>query len=44
MAHTIRFSIFTLSAGLAGLAFFTLHSLWAWGAPVAIFVAGSLLA
>ena len=44
MAQTIRFAIFVLSACCAGLAFFSLPSFWAWAAPVAIFVAGSLLA
>ncbi|MDG4902437.1 MULTISPECIES: hypothetical protein [unclassified Mesorhizobium] len=44
MAKTIRFAIFMLSACSAGLAFFTLHSFWAWAAPIAIFIAGSLLA
>ncbi|MDX8464834.1 hypothetical protein RFM26_03950 [Mesorhizobium sp. VK23B] len=44
MAQTIRFAIFVLSACCAGLAFFTLHSFWAWAAPIAIFIAGSLLA
>ncbi|CDX11657.1 conserved exported hypothetical protein [Mesorhizobium sp. ORS 3324] len=44
MTQAIRSAIFALSAGLAGLAFFTLHSFWAWVAPAAIFMAGSLLA
>ncbi|WFP73825.1 hypothetical protein [Mesorhizobium sp. WSM4906] len=44
MAQTIRFAIFVVSAALAGLAFFALHSFWAWAAPIALFIAGSLLA
>ncbi|SFO81285.1 hypothetical protein SAMN03159463_03049 [Mesorhizobium sp. NFR06] len=44
MAQTIRFAIFALSACCAGLAFFTLHSFWAWASPIAIFIAGSFLA
>ena len=44
MAQTIRFAIFVLSACCAGLAFLTLHSFWAWAVPIAIFIAGSLLA
>ncbi|TIV19759.1 MAG: hypothetical protein E5V74_25355 [Mesorhizobium sp.] len=44
MAQTIRFAIFVLSACCAGVAFFTLHSFWAWAAPIALFVAGSMLA
>ncbi|MDX8511215.1 hypothetical protein [Mesorhizobium captivum] len=44
MAQTIRFAIFVLSACCAGLAFFTLHSFWAWAAPVAIFIIGSIIA
>ncbi|WP_192253759.1 hypothetical protein [Mesorhizobium silamurunense] len=44
MAQAIRLAIFVLSACCAGLAFFTLHSLWAWAVPIAIFIAGSLLA
>ncbi|MDX8434177.1 hypothetical protein EN858_18885 [Mesorhizobium sp. M4B.F.Ca.ET.215.01.1.1] len=43
MAETIRFAIFAVSAGLAGLAFFTLHSFWTWGVPILIFIAGSVL-
>ncbi|RWC93446.1 MAG: hypothetical protein E5V58_13200 [Mesorhizobium sp.] len=43
MAETIRFAIFAVSAGLAGLAFFTLHSYWTWAAPILIFIAGSVL-
>ncbi|RUW46787.1 hypothetical protein EOA32_30720 [Mesorhizobium sp. M1A.F.Ca.ET.072.01.1.1] len=43
MAKAIRFAIFMLSACCAGLAFFTLHSFWAWAAPIAIFIAGSSL-
>ncbi|AZO23402.1 hypothetical protein EJ070_23825 [Mesorhizobium sp. M1E.F.Ca.ET.045.02.1.1] len=42
MAQTIRFAIFVLSACRAGLAFFTFHSFWAWAAPIAILIAGSL--
>ncbi|RWA74289.1 hypothetical protein [Mesorhizobium sp.] len=44
MAQTIRFAIFVLSACCAGLAFLTLHSFWAWAAPITIVIAGSLLA
>lgn len=44
MAQTIRLAIFVVSAALAGLIFFTLHSFWAWAAPVMIVIAGSLLA
>lgn len=44
MAQTIRFAIFAVSAALAGLAFFALHSFWAWTAPLAILFAGSMLA
>ncbi|MDX8451580.1 hypothetical protein RFM98_02300 [Mesorhizobium sp. VK9D] len=44
MARTIRFAIFVLSACCAGIAFFTLHSFWAWAAPIALFIAGSMLA
>ncbi|AZO29967.1 MULTISPECIES: hypothetical protein [Mesorhizobium] len=44
MAQTIRFAIFALSACCAGLAFLTLHSFWAWAAPITIVIAGSLLA
>ncbi|AZO46845.1 MAG: hypothetical protein EOS58_30515 [Mesorhizobium sp.] len=44
MAGTIRFAIFAVTAGLAGLAFFTSHSFWTWAAPILIFIAGSVLA
>ena len=44
MAQAIRFAIFALSAALACLAFFTLHSFWTWLAPILIFIAGSVLA
>ncbi|OHV86558.1 hypothetical protein [Mesorhizobium sp. ORS 3428] len=44
MAQKIRLAIFALSAALAGLAFFALHSFWTWVAPVLILVAGSILA
>ncbi|PBC08774.1 hypothetical protein [Mesorhizobium sp. WSM3859] len=44
MAQTIRFAIFVLSACCAGVAFFTFHSFWAWAAPIALFIAGSMLA
>ncbi|CAN7769383.1 hypothetical protein [Mesorhizobium sp. LjNodule214] len=40
----MRFAVFALSACLAGLAFFTLHSFWMWLTPILIFVAGSMLA
>ena len=40
----MRFAVFALSACLAALAFFTLHSFWTWLAPILIFVAGSMLA
>ncbi|MDX8460375.1 hypothetical protein [Mesorhizobium humile] len=36
--------IFVLSAALAGLAFFALHSFWTWAAPILVFVAGSIIA
>ncbi|WP_214471873.1 hypothetical protein [Mesorhizobium sp. dw_380] len=44
MAQTIRFAISVLSACLAGLTFFTLRSLWARVAPLAILIIGSVLA
>jgi len=44
MAQTVRLLIFVLSAVLAGLAFFALHSFWTWAAPILIFVAGSIIA
>jgi membrane protein implicated in regulation of membrane protease activity len=44
MAQTVRLLIFVLSAALAGLAFFALHSFWTWAAPILIFVAGSIIA
>lgn len=44
MAQTMRFAVFVLSACLAGLAFFVLHSIWTWLAPILIFVVGSVLA
>ncbi|AZO12639.1 MULTISPECIES: hypothetical protein [unclassified Mesorhizobium] len=44
MAQTVRFAIFAASAGLAGLAFFVLHSFWTWAGPVLIVVVGSVLA
>ena len=44
MAQTARLLIFVLSAALAGLAFFALHSFWTWAAPILIFVAGSIIA
>ncbi|UCI33742.1 hypothetical protein [Mesorhizobium sp. B4-1-4] len=44
MAQTIRFAIFAVSACLAGLVFFALHSFWIWLAPILIFIAGSVLA
>jgi len=44
MAQTVRFMIFVLSAALAGLAFFALHSFWTWAAPILVFVAGSIIA
>jgi len=44
MAQTVRLLIFVLSAALAGLAFFALHSFRTWAAPILIFVAGSIIA
>ena len=44
MAQTVRLLVFVLSAALAGLAFFALHSFWTWAAPILIFVAGSIIA
>ncbi|MDG4898296.1 hypothetical protein P9272_32705 [Mesorhizobium sp. WSM4976] len=44
MAQTVRFTIFAVSAALAGLAFFALHSFWTWAAPLLIIFVGSILA
>jgi membrane protein implicated in regulation of membrane protease activity len=44
MAQTIRFAIFAVSAAVAGLAFFALHSFWTWTVPLLILFAGSMLA
>ncbi len=40
----MRFGIFLLSLVLAGFAFFNLKSSWAWVAPLAILILGSVLA
>lgn len=44
MAQMIRFAIFAVSAAVAGLAFFALHSFWTWTAPLLIISVGSMLA
>ncbi|MBZ9747672.1 hypothetical protein LB516_20715 [Mesorhizobium sp. CO1-1-7] len=44
MAQMIRFAIFAVSAAVAGLACFALHSCWTWTAPLLIISVGSMLA